>query len=293
MPATHRERLAAGDYLRAQPPSWATLQSGLAIFALFVIVRYCVRCAYSWLRSADQLNSNLVPPNSFDQHYQPSARSIDEKPRLLEQLNDQHSSSGKDLPRRTIAHWGAGSDSLPVHFLSRLPPAPPFTPPELSSSVFTLDERPYDPDSFIHQPNPDYMSSTSTSAFQADNDESSSIPRRRSYTKTIPVGVPVPRSGQPSEAESTDFAFLSNPYPQTSQRLPLAPPVGQGSDDDAKAPRNVNVQGEIISALDRDGAGWTRHTRVYGGGACLACAAAGGGHGGGFYGATVTPEEMR
>jgi hypothetical protein len=56
----------------------------------------------------------------------------------------------------------------------------------------------------------------------------------------------------------------------------------------------IDMQGEIVSMLNSDGAGWTRHTRVYGGGVCLACAAAGREHGdGGFYGATVRPEEMR
>jgi hypothetical protein len=76
--------------------------------------------------------------------------------------------------------------------------------------------------------------------------------------------------------------------------LPPAPPGFFGADEDGtKAMREIDVRGEIISVVDGDGAGWTRHTRVYGGGVCLACAASGGNHGGGFYGATVRPEEMR
>jgi len=52
------------------------------------------------------------------------------------------------------------------------------------------------------------------------------------------------------------------------------------------------VDGEVIlGRADADaGTGWTRHTRVYGGGVCLACMAAGGG---GFYGDRVPPEHKR
>jgi len=53
----------------------------------------------------------------------------------------------------------------------------------------------------------------------------------------------------------------------------------------------IKVQGEIISVTDGHGAGWQRHTRVYGGGVCLACAASG--REGGFYGDNVHPEEKR
>jgi hypothetical protein len=54
---------------------------------------------------------------------------------------------------------------------------------------------------------------------------------------------------------------------------------GDGGGTSSRERRRVDVQGEIIASLDADGAGWKRHTRVYGGGVCLACAAAGG-HGG-------------
>jgi hypothetical protein len=51
------------------------------------------------------------------------------------------------------------------------------------------------------------------------------------------------------------------------------------------------VQGEIISVVDDAGHGWKRHTRVYGGGVCLACLASGGQ--GGFYGDRVPLEDRR
>jgi hypothetical protein len=52
------------------------------------------------------------------------------------------------------------------------------------------------------------------------------------------------------------------------------------------------LQGEIISVMDDAGHGWKRHTRVYGGGVCLACVAAGDREGG-FYGDTVPLSERR
>lgn len=56
---------------------------------------------------------------------------------------------------------------------------------------------------------------------------------------------------------------------------------------------SADGHGEIFGVEDnKSGDGWKRHTRVYGGGVCLACATAGEG-GGGYYGARVRPEDMR
>lgn len=66
----------------------------------------------------------------------------------------------------------------------------------------------------------------------------------------------------------------------------------QQHDHDAGCP-SADVHGEISSFVDGEfGGGWKRHTRVYGGGVCLACATARGG-GGGYYGARVRPEDKR
>jgi hypothetical protein len=75
----------------------------------------------------------------------------------------------------------------------------------------------------------------------------------------------------------------------------VAGPSASSSRHDSHAHRErrqVDVQGEIISAIDGSGSGWKRHTRVYGGGVCLACAASGSGEGhgsghGGVYGENV------
>lgn len=205
---------------------------------------------------------------------------------------------GVPMGRKLLAidpRWKANGDAVSGIFMSRPPPAPPLTPPELSSTVFTLDGRPISRDSFFNQPNPDYTSaSTVSSGSQPSSSDSPIQPRRRSYNKTIPIGVPGSRQSTASDA---DLTFSPSSYPPTSPILPPAPPKLPGSMlDEGKAleATQIDMQGEIVSMLNSDGAGWTRHTRVYGGGACLACAAAGREHGdGGFYGATVRPEEMR
>lgn len=210
-------------------------------------------------------------------------------------------------------HWNRVGTGPLRHLLARPPPAPPLTPPELSHSIFTLGGRTHNHESFIHQPNPDYASASSSTP-------SSSSPqaRRYSYTKTIPIGVPVPRQSSAAAAaaaaagddivQGSDLTFSPSSFPPTSPLLPPAPPVVPRSLGGADEPepaaaaaaaersgrREIDLKGQVVSVLDQDGAGWKRHTRVYGGGVCLACKAAGQEHGaGGFYGATVSPEEMR
>lgn len=149
----------------------------------------------------------------------------------------------------------------------------------------------------------------------------SGIPRRRSYTKSIHI----PASGRCHDGATSGHSittsrpaefFSPSSYPSSWPLLP-PPPPGQyhdfvdepevmlgGYDGDAGFGEHghvdgghamdghggqVDVHGQMISVTDDSGAGWKRHTRVYGGGVCLACAASGGG--GGFYGASVRPED--
>lgn len=107
----------------------------------------------------------------------------------------------------------------------------------------------------------------------------------------IPSDSTLAQLSSPIEVEPADASLLSTSYPPTTSLLPPPPPGLQLGADDEQG-RQIEVRGEIVSMLDAEGAGWTRHTRVYGGGICLACAATGGNHGGGFYGANVSPEEM-
>ncbi|KAF4451592.1 hypothetical protein F53441_5448 [Fusarium austroafricanum] len=283
------------NYLNKSSSSLQTLQAGLAIFAVAVIARFCVLRLYLWLRHMRGLDKQLLPTSISSLSHPRRLQSqpfwtMNEKnitpPANQEDLVAEDMLQVKSTNKKLVINpnWQNPDNLMSKHVMSRPPPAPPLTPPELSTAVFTFDDRPRPgEDSFIRQPNPDYMSSTAN-AVLPDNSATTSITRRRSYNKTLPIGVPVSQSSQ-GMSDTADLTFSPSSYPPTSPLLPPAPPSAGAVE--------IGVQGEIIGVLDSEGAGWTRHTRVYGGGVCLACAASGGNHGGGFYGATVRPEEMR
>lgn len=87
-----------------------------------------------------------------------------------------------------------------------------------------------------------------------------------------------------------DSSRSPSSFPPTAYLLPGPPP---NFASDASFGSSIDLQGEIISVMDDKGAGWKRHTRVYGGGVCLACATAGDDGQGGFYGSNVRPEEKQ
>lgn len=201
------------------------------------------------------------------------------------------SSAEKEEPREDGSHVHAAdmsSGQQQQHLRSR----PPLTPPTLSAKTLALEERRLSAalsttgdlhSSFFHQPDPDHSAhppfSSSTVLPKTD---SPSTPRRRSYTKALPLGPPQPVSFL--EEDGTITPFSPSSFPSSSPILPLAP-------HDAFHATNADMEGEMTSAMDDSGADWRRHTRVYGGGVCLACLASGGE--GGFYGDRVRPEEKR
>ena len=297
IPDTTSTTSPTSNYLKPLAPSFQTLQAGLAIFAVVVIARFCVLKLYLWLRHMRGLDQHTHPArstiSSFSQPRLLQSRPLwtmnekDITPLAHQEEIDVESGLQVSTVEKKLAinpNWQSMDNAMPKHIISRPPPAPPLTPPELSTAVFTFEDRPRPgDDSFIRQPNPDYMSSTANEVLPPSSG-AASVTRRRSYNKTLPVGVPIPQSSQ-GISDAADLTFSPSSYPPTSPLLPPAPPNAGTAE--------IGVQGEIIGVLDSEGAGWTRHTRVYGGGVCLACAASGGNHGGGFYGATVRPEEMR
>lgn len=289
--------LGQHDYLNGLSPSFANVRTGLAVFALVIIARFCAVQVYSWLRrirGAQEPNLSLTPvvsspPRQIQPHgstpsywvmdkkeYPTSSSSSDDEVNSLPNVSNKPLSIHPKWSNSTAIN-GGGETSR--QSMSRPPLAPPLTPPELSTTIFTFDDRPHPgDDSFMRQPNPDYLSSTSSIL-----PTSPSVPRRRSYNKTFPIGLPVSPLGRTTSDPAED-AFTPSSYPP---RSPLPPPAPL-----AAGAKEIDVRGEVVGVLDSEGAGWTRHTRVYGGGVCLACAASGGDHGG-FYGATVRPEDMR
>ncbi|KAK3307843.1 uncharacterized protein B0T15DRAFT_549733 [Chaetomium strumarium] len=260
----------------------------------------------------------------------PSSLTVDGSPKGSESDGETESYGAQFLD----GHPGSARDStfpgadstVPRHF-SRPPPPPPLTPPTLSAGAFPFEDRrpgyatsvpPALDMSFIHQPNPDYgASATSTDALSSS--AQTALPRRRSYTRSIPIGIPTASTPASSSITETDTStasgrstlhnsFAPSSHPQASFFLP-PPPPGHYDNVPPSAPPEyefvggpggpgveIDVQGEIISVVDDAGHGWTRHTRVYGGGVCLACLAAAERHGpgqGGFYGDKVPLEDRR
>ncbi|KAL0475957.1 hypothetical protein QR685DRAFT_65129 [Neurospora intermedia] len=127
--------------------------------------------------------------------------------------------------------------------------------------------------------------------------EATAIPRRGSYTKSAPVGIPIPSS---SSSLSSGTTVTSSSFLPSSHMPAPPPPVSQdyqfvgGHMGHRVLVSNqhqdeIEVRGETISVINDDGHGWQRHTQVYGGGVCLACL----GNEGGFYGPHVPLEDRR
>ncbi|KAI1129056.1 hypothetical protein F5Y10DRAFT_161931 [Nemania abortiva] len=175
------------------------------------------------------------------------------------------------------------------------PPLPmPLTPPSLPATSIPLEDRrlsvaastngDFDP-TLTYGTTPDINSSPSMTSIVPNVKASSPIPLRKSYTKVLPLDPLQPSSSIEAETEDTLSTFAPSSFPSSSPILPLAPHAALDS-------REIDVTGEIVSVMDDSGVGWKRHTRVYGGGVCLACMASGGNHGG-FYGENVPLDQRR
>lgn len=301
----------ARDYLKAQPPAYSAMEASLAVIALFIVICLGTQQVYAKWRSSRSTTpacplkafaSEIVDKDTVKQGPGPTANEngsrgqfIGDAGKMRPLVNERARLAGEHAVQGVSSldidtQWNKSLDGSPRGLISRRPPAPPLTPPEPSTSVFAFTRSSQSSDSFMHQPNPDYMSSTESPTSQ-HSPSSSSGPRRRSYTRMIPSDSTLAQLSSPIEVEPADASLLSTSYPPTTSLLPPPPPGLQLGADDEQG-RQIEVRGEIVSMLDAEGAGWTRHTRVYGGGICLACAATGGNHGGGFYGANVSPEEM-
>ncbi|EGX87637.1 hypothetical protein CCM_09598 [Cordyceps militaris CM01] len=274
-------------FFNSAQPTMTAIQTGLAVLCFLLVVRFCLQRCVSWRHMSRARCSSHT--QETQEQAQPPLPILDGKmgtmprsycdPDSTEQRGSADDSDGS----KPFAAHRALPGRQQRRFLTRLRPAPPLTPPELSSTIFACDE---DVDGFISQPNPDYMSATSSTPFQPLQP----TPDAHSYMSSVTMGAPLP--------DGEDGASRQAFGPGSFHLSPVLPPPPPGSQsqirahDDDTPHRNVGVRGEIISVVNEAGHGWTRHTRVYGGGVCRACAASGG-HEGGFYGATVTPEEMR
>ncbi|KAK1830835.1 hypothetical protein QBC39DRAFT_100057 [Podospora conica] len=196
---------------------------------------------------------------------------------------------------------GSGASGSWTAQLSNPTLPPPLTTSALSTSLLSFQDRrpsyavsiPPELDTgFIHRPNPDYF-----------DDSFSSFPGSSEFSE-LPKGMPIPTttSSSSNETMTTAETFSPSSYPPTSPLLPPPPPGqefpyeyqfvgGPGGPGVLLSEHEVQLHDEVISIMDEAGHGWKRHTRVYGGGVCLACAAAG--DEGGFYGDSVPMEDRR
>ncbi|OAA65842.1 hypothetical protein SPI_02629 [Niveomyces insectorum RCEF 264] len=182
---------------------------------------------------------------------------------------------------------------------------------------------------FMHQPNPDYTTDTAPvdaahGSFSSSSAASlgAAAPQHSDAGATPRTSLPVFSSPGASSAASSETTVTTqscdssaSPYafsypPAPGPGLPSSPLAAAEEDDEdgtaaeaataavvppfdaAEIARGVGIRGDVISLLDDDGAVWRRHTRVYGGGVCLACLEAesrGGGRG--SYGDSVPLEE--
>ncbi|KAI3326391.1 hypothetical protein HD806DRAFT_405349 [Xylariaceae sp. AK1471] len=178
------------------------------------------------------------------------------------------------------------------NFKSR--PPLPLTPPGPSTTFFSFQDRrlsvaassngDFDP-RLARRPTSDFNSSESTTFIVSDAQASPPISLRKSYTKTLPHDPIRSSSSIETEWEDNSTTFSPSSFPSSNLILPLAPHAALES-------RDMDVTSEIVSVIDDSGAGWKRHTRVYGGGVCLACMASGG-NDGGFYGDNVPLDQRR
>jgi hypothetical protein len=192
------------------------------------------------------------------------------------------------------------TDESRTYFKGR-PPQPqplPLTPPGVASTFYSFQDRRLSTAassngdferSIIYRS--DSNTSESTVSMAPPSQGSSPIFLQRSYANLLPLDPLQPGSSIKREDmedhHSSAFSFSPSSFPSSNPILPMAP-------HNSLEPRDMDVTGDMMSLhLDDDDAVWGRHTRVYGGGVCLACMAAAGGDDGGYYGENVPLDQRR
>lgn len=253
---------------------WALSRDMLALYALVTLIRRAVGSLYSY-RSRQKVQSNGTASSAIEASISTSPRP--RTPDKAVKWRDSDTSRAlrtADQDNRKTTSQEACAAVPGTRFRPTLPPAPPLTPPQLSGTIFAAAEAPHRQDSFIHQPNPDYMNLTPCSSPPQASPATPSWPklRRQMYSKLPPLAdAPPPYSPNPfdpvSGGDDGQGRLRSTP------RWPL-PKAGEQESALRDGP-SVALKGELVSSLDSRGLGWTRHTRVYGAGPCLACVVSG------------------
>ncbi|KAI2624133.1 hypothetical protein GGS21DRAFT_329865 [Xylaria nigripes] len=213
-------------------------------------------------------------------------------------LSSRHSNFSRQKGEEGLGTMGADTNQL-HHLMTRPPPARPHIPPLLSTTVFSLQDRrssmaasvqgDFDPSLTQPMKTDLYLPESTSSIGPNMKNSSPEALQKTAYTRVLPLNALSHLSAptNPKTEQQSSTAFAPSSFPSSSPILPLAPHAALESTE-------IDVTGEIVSVLDDSGAGWKRHTRVYGGGVCLACLASGS-HGGdgGFYGENVPLDQRR
>ncbi|KAG6219638.1 hypothetical protein E4U34_003536 [Claviceps purpurea] len=231
------------------------VRDGLALFAVLVILRFLVQrlqALTSKKSKAASRRSQLIAAAGLQPFYHSRPPfGLDDGVHSGKIFNKLVEKRNRELARGV-----------------RTPPASPCNPsPALRSAAALLtSDQPYAAiDRFMHQPNPDYTDSTTSTMPQPDSMLSPTTTRRRSYHREFPM----PRGDATHQQPLTYSApapFYPFSYGPISPVLPAPPPYTAASvgHDEPHHRRVMDVEGEITSGLDDEGTEWTRHTRVYG-----------------------------
>ncbi|KAI1162857.1 hypothetical protein F5B18DRAFT_362642 [Nemania serpens] len=221
------------------------------------------------------------------------AHGTPEEDRVGSRRDLSQSSSNRQKYQEELGTPKANTDELQNFKAQPLKLMPP-TPPALSTTFFTLQDRrlsvaasthgDFDP-TLTYGTNSDSNSPESMMTTIPSAKASSPISLRKSYTKAFPLDPHQLSFAAEAGADDAPLAFAPSSFPSSSPILPLAPHAALES-------MEMDVAGGLDSAMDDSGDGWRRHTRVYGGGVCLACMASGDSHGG-FYGENVPMDQRR
>ncbi|KAI1270715.1 hypothetical protein F5Y18DRAFT_20189 [Xylariaceae sp. FL1019] len=192
----------------------------------------------------------------------------------------------------------SASASGAIHNQAASPQLSAVTTPLRSTAVFSFQDRrlsmaasvngDYDARLMDHMssgPNsrPSTDSTVDTTA-NSSTQASSPVSLRKSHPRDIEHAHTGPSATNDGDDDALSFSPSS--FPSSNPILPLAPHVAFETEE-------TDDTGAYV-LLEDNGVDWQRHTRVYGGGVCLACLASGGDHDeGGFYGENVPLEDRR
>ncbi|KAI0152792.1 hypothetical protein GGR57DRAFT_158268 [Xylariaceae sp. FL1272] len=237
-----------------------------------------------------------MPPSGKSEKVSPVE--VDDREDPSDRLSTAHIQDRGLESERKQSTMRKPSASGVIHNQTPSPQLPAVTSPRFSTAAFSFQDRRISMaasvngdfeaslmDHMSSEPN-SRPSTDSTADTTAHSSTQASSPM--SLRKSHPRNIERIHTGPSATSDRDDDipSFSPSSFPSSNPILPLAPHVSFETEE-------MDDTGEFVVSEDI-GVDWQRHTRVYGGGVCLACLATGGNHDeGGFYGDNVPLEERR